>query len=109
MAETLLLTVRESLSIRLDFDRMVMGLEEGMQFWASLAVVLAFFGSMFSYFVLRPLYGAIQDLRLTLKDLRDDMKKSEERRHVLEVRLAEVDQSTRSAHHRLDDHINKEG
>ena len=105
----MLLTVRESLSIRLDFERMVMGLEEGMQFGASLAVVLAFFGSVFSYFVLRPLYGAIQDLRLTLKDLRDDMKKSEERRHVLEVRLAEVDQSTRSAHHRLDDHINKEG
>lgn len=105
----MLLTVRESLSIGLDFERRMMGLEEGMQFWASLAVVLAFFGSVFSYFVLRPLHGAIQDLRLTLKDLRDDMKKSEERRHVLEVRLAEVDQSTRSAHHRLDDHINKEG
>ena len=77
-------------------------MEDTVQFLASLSVVLVFLGSVFSYFVLRPLYSAISELRVTIRELRDDIKNHEERRHVMEIKLAEVDQLTRSAHHRLD-------
>ncbi len=75
---------------------------EIMQNLASLTVVLVFLGSVFSYFILRPLYSAINELRTTIRELREDIKHNEERRHAMEIKLAEVDQSTRSAHHRLD-------
>ena len=61
-----------------------------------------FLGSVFYYFILRPLYSAINELRTTIRELREDIKHNEERRHAMEIKLAEVDQSTRSAHHRLD-------
>lgn len=77
-------------------------MEDTIQFLASLSVVLVFLGSVFSYFVLRPLYSAISELRITIRELRDDIKEHEARRHTMEIKLAEVDQSTRSAHHRLD-------
>ena len=77
-------------------------MEDTIQFLASLSVVLVFLGSVFSYFVLRPLYSAISELRITIRELRDEIKEHEARRHTMEIRLAEVDQSTRSAHHRLD-------
>ena len=77
-------------------------MEDTIQFLASLSVVLVFLGSVFSYFVLRPLYSAINELRTTIRELREDIKHNEERRHAMEIKLAEVDQSTRSAHHRLD-------
>lgn len=75
---------------------------EIIQNLASLTVVLVFLGSVFSYFILRPLYSAINELRTTIRELREDIKHNEERRHAMEIKLAEVDQSTRSAHHRLD-------
>lgn len=71
-------------------------------------IVATFFAGAFSYVVLKPLNKSIEDLQLIMKGLREELKKSEERRHALEVKVAEIDQSTRSAHHRLDDHI-KEG
>ena len=77
-------------------------MENTIQFLASLSVVLVFLGSVFSYFVLRPLYSAIGELRITIRELRDDIRIHEERRHAMEIKLAEVDQSTRSTHHRLD-------
>lgn len=69
---------------------------------AALTVVLTFVGAVFSFFVLRPLYNAIAELRDTIKDLRKDVYANEQRRHALEIKVAEVDQSTRSAHHRID-------
>lgn len=77
-------------------------MDETIQNMASLTVVLTFIGCVFSYFVLRPLYSAIGELRITIRELRDDIRIHEERRHAMEIKLAEVDQSTRSAHHRID-------
>lgn len=76
---------------------------------ASGTVILLFLAGVFSYVVLKPLNQAIGSLQEAIKELRDEMRAGEERRHRMEIRLAEIDQSTRSAHHRLDDHINKEG
>ena len=69
---------------------------------APATVVLTFFGAVFSYFILRPLYAAISELRLTIRELREEVRINEERRHQLEIKVAEVDQSAKSAHHRID-------
>ena len=69
---------------------------------APATVVLTFLGAVFSYFILRPLYAAISELRLTIRELREEGRINEERRHQLEIKVAEVDQSAKSAHHRID-------
>ena len=53
--------------------------------------------------------AAIEDLQKMANDIRKDIQIATERRHSLEIKVAEIDQSVRSAHHRLDDLINKEG
>jgi uncharacterized membrane protein YccC len=68
----------------------------------SLAGVLIFLGGVVSIFILRPLREAINELRDAVKELRKDLRLSEERRHMMEIKLAEVDQRARAAHHRLD-------
>lgn len=73
------------------------------------ATIATAVGTAFYWLVLRPLNQSITDLQKVLHDLRSDLKENEERRHSLEVRVEGIDSSVRSAHHRLDDHINKEG
>ncbi len=74
--------------------------------YVTIATVVA---SAFSYAVLRPLNQSIKDLQEVIKDIKCDLKEDEERRHNLEVRVEGIDSAVRSAHHRLNDHINKEG
>lgn len=69
---------------------------------APATVVLTFVGAVFSYFILRPLYSAINELRTTIRELREQVRQNEDRRHALEIKLTEIEQSTKSAHHRLD-------
>lgn len=69
---------------------------------APATVVLTFLGAVFSYFILRPLYSAISELRITIRELREEVRKNEERRHELAIKVAEIDQSSKSAHHRID-------
>lgn len=69
----------------------------------NLSIVLGFIGGVFSYFVLRPLSNAISELRVMVQELRKDLRDCEERRHMMELRVAEIDQRARSAHHRIDD------
>jgi hypothetical protein len=69
---------------------------------ASSTIILSFCGMVFSYFVLTPLNNAITELQATIKDIRAEIKIAGEKRHALEIKVAEVDQSARSAHHRLD-------
>lgn len=69
---------------------------------ASTTVVLGFAGGVFSYVVLRPLNTAIDSLNKAVSDLRMELMTAERRRHDLELKIAEVDQRARSAHHRID-------
>jgi hypothetical protein len=71
---------------------------------ATICVLLGFIGGLFSYFVLRPLNVAIVELQLTVKELRTELHRAEEKRQNLEIKVAEVDQRARAAHRRLDDH-----
>lgn len=70
-----------------------------------LSIIFGFVGSVFTFVILRPLNSTITDLHKAVKELRDDLKACEERRHMMEIKLAEIDQRARSAHHRLDELI----
>lgn len=69
---------------------------------AQIAAIATVIGAAFSYAVLRPLNNSIKALQQTIDEMRAEMKESREQRQELEVHLAEVDQSVRSAHHRID-------
>ena len=69
---------------------------------ASMTVILGFVAGVFSYVILKPLNKAIGDLNKAINDLRMDLLTAEDRRHELEIKVAEIDQRARSAHHRID-------
>ena len=67
-----------------------------------IAAVLTVLGGLFSYAVIRPLNESIKALKDTVDEMRREIKEGRKQRQELEVHLAEVDQSVRSAHHRID-------
>lgn len=69
---------------------------------AESTVVLTFVWCIFSFVILKPLNTSITELREAIKELRKDVYDNESRRHDLEIKVAEVDQSAKSAHHRID-------
>lgn len=69
---------------------------------AQITAIAAAIGAAFSFAVLRPLNASIKALKETIDEMRAEMKESGKQRQKLEVHLAEVDQSVRSAHHRID-------
>lgn len=69
---------------------------------ASTTVVLGFAGGVFAYVVLKPLNLAIANLNKAVGELRMELLTAENRRHDLEIKVAEIDQRARSAHHRID-------
>ena len=69
---------------------------------AQIAAIAAAVGAAFSFAVLRPLNASIKALQKAIDEMRAEMKESGKQRQKLEVHLAEVDQSVRSATHRID-------
>ena len=69
---------------------------------ASATAILAFVSGAINYFVLNPLNESIEKLGMAIMELRRDIRSNEERRQVLEIKVAELDQRARSAHHRID-------
>ena len=59
-------------------------------------------GTVFYYAVIRPLTEAIADLRGLIRDMRDDLQRNEEKRQKMDLRLVAVEESAKSAHHRID-------
>lgn len=78
-------------------------MENVLEIGGHLAVIFGFFGAVFSFAVLRPLNNAIVKLEAMIEELRADIRRNEKERHNIEIKLAEVDQRARSAHHRLDE------
>jgi hypothetical protein len=70
---------------------------------ASLSVIFGFIAGVFSYVILKPLNKAIANLDTAINELRMDLLTAEDRRHEMELKLVEVDQRARIAHHRIDD------
>lgn len=75
---------------------------------AQIAAIAAVIGAAFSFAVLRPLNASIKALKETIDEMRSEMKEGREQRQEIEVHLAEVDQSVRSAHHRIDALVGRE-
>ena len=69
---------------------------------AQIAAIAAVVGAAFSFAVLRPLNASIKALQKAIDEMRAEMKESGKQRQELELHLPEVDQSVRSAHHRID-------
>lgn len=67
-----------------------------------IAAVLTMIGGIFSYAVIRPLNESIRALKDTVDEMREEIKEGREQRQGLEVQLAKIDSSVRSAHHRID-------
>ncbi|MBO6304692.1 MAG: hypothetical protein J6M62_06425 [Selenomonadaceae bacterium] len=82
-------------------EAVMLGLEE----LEHIAVILGLLGGLFHFAVLRPLYNAITKFELAIEELRGDIRRNEERWHVLSVKLAELDQRAKSAHHRIDEFV----
>jgi predicted nucleic acid-binding Zn-ribbon protein len=62
---------------------------------------LGFVGGVFSWVILRPLNSAIENLNKAVKELRMELLTAENRRHELELKVAEVEQRSKSNTHRL--------
>lgn len=69
---------------------------------AQVTIILSFFGAAFSYMILRPLNASINELKASIDKLSSKFERADERQRSLEVRVAEIDQRARSAHHRMD-------
>ena len=70
---------------------------------AQIAAVASGLGTVFHFAILRPLNEAIVRLDCTLKRMEDQLQKMEEAHHLLDRKVAEIDQRAKSAHARLDE------
>lgn len=68
----------------------------------AVVAVLSLAGTIFYYAVIHPLASAITSLGGSITELRLSVQTSEEKRQGMDLRLAKVESSTASAHHRLD-------
>ena len=59
-------------------------------------------GTIFYYAVIKPLTGALADLRELIHDMREDLQRNEGKRQEMDLRLVAVEESAKSAHHRID-------
>ena len=69
---------------------------------AQSVAIAGFFAGAFSYIVLTPLNKSIEGLRTIVSELKDELRYSEQRRNELQERVAQVEASAASAHHRID-------
>jgi septal ring factor EnvC (AmiA/AmiB activator) len=69
---------------------------------AQSVVIAGFLTGAFSYIVLTPLNKSIESLRTIVQEMKDELRYSEQRRHELQERVAKVEASAASAHHRID-------
>ncbi len=67
-----------------------------------IVAVLSLCGIIFNYAVIKPLSDSIQELRELIESTRDYLYGVEEKRQRMAERLAKVEASAASAHHRLD-------
>ena len=69
---------------------------------AQSVAIAGFFAGAFSYIVLTPLNKSIEGLRTIVSELKDELRYSEQRRNELQERVAKVEESAASSHHRID-------
>ena len=65
--------------------------------------VALFLASIFSYVVLRPIYNILNELKDAIKELRAELKNTEKDRRQMNERIVKMEESVKSAHHRIDE------
>lgn len=65
--------------------------------------VALFLASIFSYVVLRPIYNILNELKDAIKELRAELKNTEKDRRQMNERIIKMEESIKSAHHRIDE------
>lgn len=74
---------------------------------AQSTVIVLFFAGVFNYVILTPLNKSIKTLQTTINEINKDAKEREEKRIAMDLRLVKCEESTRTAHHRID-HLENE-
>lgn len=69
--------------------------------------LLSLCGGLFKVTIINPLNTSIQDLHQLIVETRDYVEKTEEKRQSMATKLASVESSVKSAHHRLDELIHE--
>lgn len=65
--------------------------------------IAGFFAGAFYCVALKPLNQSIEGLKAIVTELKDELRYSESRRHELQERVAKVEASVASAHHRINE------
>lgn len=68
-----------------------------------IVAILSLCGVIFNYAVIKPLSASIRELCELIESTREYIRGVEEKRQNMAERLAKVEASAASAHHRLDD------
>ena len=68
-----------------------------------IAAILTILGAIFNFSVIKPLNGTIRALDASIENLQRQLHEVEEKRESMAIRLATVESSVKSAHHRLDE------
>lgn len=69
---------------------------------ASLTALAGLIGIIFNYSVIKPMNDAIHELKSAAEDMRRDIREESGKRQIMAERLAAVESSVKSAHHRID-------
>lgn len=77
-------------------------MESLIQMSGVIVAILSLCGVIFNYAVIKPLSASIKELRELIESTREYIRGVEEKRQNMAERLAKVEASAASAHHRLD-------
>ena len=72
-----------------------MSLSEWLTIAVQMTAIMSVIGRVISYIFLQPLNQAIKNLQLLITN-------TQEQQRLIDLRLARVEESTKSAHHRID-------
>ena len=75
---------------------------EWLEIIGPVTALMGILGMIFNFSVIRPLNEAIRNLSNTIDNMRAQLHEIEETRQDMAVRLATVESSVKSAHHRID-------
>ena len=77
-------------------------MESLIQMAGVIVAILSLCGVIFNYAVIKPLSASIKELRELIGNTREYIRGVEEKRQNMAERLAKVEASAASAHHRID-------
>lgn len=75
---------------------------EWLEIIGPVTALMGILGMIFNFSVIRPLNEAIRNLSNTIDNMRAQLHEIDEKRQDMAVRLATVESSVKSAHHRID-------